>query len=433
MGIISSSFFVPRNEQGYPEMYKRIRIMPLYSFPHYNDLKPYVHKDWQRYFIHIDFDAFYAQVEQRDNPNLRGKPVSVGSTTGMKGIVMTASYEARAYGIETGISLWEAKKLCPNLISLPCYGPKYEIIMQNLMKGLNKFVPAEFIEQYSIDEYFLDITNFVKNFDEAEAMGEEIKRRIKVLENLTCSLGISYNKTYAKMATKFMKPDGLSVVTPEDRDSTVYPLPVKKIWGIGTRIARRLAIMNILTVKDLAETPEGVLKKEFGINGIVFRRLARGEDTSGIFHRERPEKCLNHHHTLTNNIHDPQEVMNEIRRVGEYLCRKMRAKKLVAGYLYLVIRYGNLRYATADMRLQQHTNDDREIFNSAMELYKLIPEPSKDMPARMFGMTVFGLHTDSGDYNLDLFTNRIHLPFYELDKLKQRFGEGIIRVGLNGG
>ncbi|MCI0473419.1 MAG: hypothetical protein L0Y76_07540, partial [Ignavibacteria bacterium] len=182
-----------------------------------------------------------------------------------------------------------------------------------------------------------------------------------------------------------------------------------------------------------AEAPEGMLRKEFGVNGIVFRRLARGEDTSGIFHRERPERCLNHHHTLTNNIHEPGKVRNEIRRVGEYLCRKMRAKKLVAGYLYLVIRYGNLRYATADMRLPQHTNDDREIFDAAMKLYKLIPEPTKDMPARMFGMTVFGLHADSGDYNLDLFTNRVHMPFYELDKIKQRFGEGIIRVGLNGG
>ena len=104
MERISSSFFVPRNEQGYDSMYKRIRLMPLYSFPHYKDLKPHIRSTEQKIFIHIDFDAFYAQVEQRDNPNLRGKPVSVGSTTGNKGIVMTASYEARAFGIETGIS-----------------------------------------------------------------------------------------------------------------------------------------------------------------------------------------------------------------------------------------------------------------------------------------------------------------------------------------
>ena len=133
MDKISSSFFVPRSEQGYDAMYKRIRLMPLYSFPHYKDLNPHLGLYKPKIFLHIDFDAFYAQVEQRDNPNLRGKPVSVGSTTGMKGIVMTASYEARAFGIETGMSLWEAKKICPMLISLPCYGPKYEVIIQNLM------------------------------------------------------------------------------------------------------------------------------------------------------------------------------------------------------------------------------------------------------------------------------------------------------------
>ncbi|MDD5362672.1 MAG: DNA polymerase IV [Ignavibacteria bacterium] len=428
---ISSSFFVPREEQGYHSMYKRIRIMPLYSFPHYKDLSPHTEHAGRRVFIHLDFDAFYAQVEQRDNPNLRGKPVSVGSTTGMKGIVMTASYEARAFGIETGTSLWEAKKLCPQLISLPCYGPKYEIIMQNLMTALKRLVPEECIETYSIDEYFLDITDFVKNFDEAREFGRTVKKRIMDLENLTVSVGVSYNKTYAKMATKFQKPDGLTVIRPEDKETLMYPLPVKKIWGIGTRIGRRLGLMNILTVGDLANSNEGSLKKEFGVNGIVFRRLARGEDTSGIFRKERPEKMLNHHHTLTNNIFKPKDVRDEIRRVGEYLCRKMRAKELVAGHLYFVIRYGNLRYASNDMRLREYTNDDREIFEAAMKIYENLPDPREDMPARMFGMSVFDLHKDTKNYNFDLFRNRVHLPFYELDKLKQRYGEGIIRVGLN--
>lgn len=428
---ISSSFFVPRSEQGYNSMYKRIRIMPLYSFPHYKDLTPHAEHRERKYFIHLDFDAFYAQVEQRDNPNLRGKPVSVGSTTGMKGIVMTASYEARAKGIETGMSLWEAKKLCPELISLPCYGPKYEMIIQNLLRSLRTFVPDEFIETYSIDEYFLDVTHFVKSFEEAEELGKRVKQKIMEVENLTCSLGVSYNKTYAKMATKFQKPDGLTVLPPWDRETKVYPLSVKKIWGIGTRIGRRLGVLNILTVGDLAEANEGMLKKEFGVNGIVFRRLARGEDTSGIFKKEKPEKCLNHHHTLTNNVCKPFEVRNEIRRVAEYLCRKMRAKKLVAGHLYFVIRYGNLRYASDDLRLRSYTNDDREIFDAAMKIFEGLPEPTHEMPARMFGMTVFDLHADTNDYNLELFNNRIHLPFYALDSIKQKYGEGIIRVGLD--
>jgi len=431
MGVISSSFFIPRAEQGYDSIFKRIRLMPLYSFPHYKELKPYKSHHSKRIFVHLDFDAFYAQVEQRDNPNLRGKPVSVGSTTGMKGIVMTASYEARAFGIETGISLWEAKKICPQLISLPCYGPKYEVIIQNILKHLKRIVPDEFIETYSVDEYFLDITHFAKNFSEAEILARKIKERIWDVENLTCTAGVSYNKTFAKMATKFQKPNGLTVITPDDKETKMYPLPVKKIWGIGTRIARRLALMNIFTVGDLANANIGALKKEFGVNGIVYKQMAKGEDTSEIFHREQHEKSLNHHHTLTNNIFKPEDVKTEIRRVGEYLCRKMRAKNISGKYLYLVIRYGNLRYASGDIKLDSCTNDDREIFDSAMLIYSKLPAPNKDMPARMFGMTVFGLHKDTGDYNLDLFHQKTHLPFHALDKLKEKYGEGIIRIGLD--
>ncbi len=433
MERISSSFFVPRNEQGYDSMYKRIRLMPLYSFPHYKDLKPHIRSTEQKIFIHIDFDAFYAQVEQRDNPNLRGKPVSVGSTTGNKGIVMTASYEARAFGIETGISLWEAKKICPQLISLPCYGPKYEMIMINLMKGLRAFVPDEFIEQYSVDEYFVDVTHFVRNFQEAKIFAQNIKDKILELEDLTCSVGVSYNKSYAKMATKFEKPNGLTVITPLDREEKVYTLSVKKLWGIGTRIKRRLSLMNIFTIGDLANANELILKREFGINGIVFRKMARGEDTSGIFTRETHEKSLNHHHTLTKNIHEPSEVKNEIRKISEYLCRKMRDKKLVGGYLYFVIRYGNLRYASGDLHLPSYTNDERLIFESAMNILKKFPQPNEHLPARMFGMTVFDLHQDTYSQNLELFEQRTNVPFYHLDKLKQKYGEGIIRIGLNAG
>lgn len=433
MNRISSSFFVPRSKQGYDPMYKRIRLMPLYSFPHYRDLNPHLAPAEPKVFLHIDFDAFYAQVEQRDNPNLRGKPVSVGSTTGMKGIVMTASYEARAFGIETGMSLWEAKKLCPRLISLPCYGPKYEVIIQNLMRGLGTFVPREFIEQYSVDEYFVDVTNFVKNFRDAREFAKRVKEKILEMENLTCSVGVSYNKSYAKMATKFEKPDGLTVITPEDREEKIYTMPVKKLWGIGTRIKKRMNLMNIITIGDLANASEGALRKEFGINGAVFRKLARGEDTSGIFCRETHEKSLNHHHTLSNNIYKKQEVRNEIRRVAEYVCRKMRDKKLVAGYLYFVLRYGNLRYASGDMRLPCHTNDDRIVYETALAILKNFPQPSEHMPARMFGMTVFELHEDTQDSNLELFTKRTHIPFYHLDKLKQKYGEGIIRIGLNAG
>lgn len=429
MDNLSSFFFIPREADGVPEPFKRVRLMPLYSFPHFRDLNPNLEEHKNRFFIHLDFDAFYAQVEQRDNPNLRGKPVAVGSTTGQKGIVMTASYEARALGIDTAMSTWQAKKICPELISVPCYGPKYEAITQNLMRGLKKFVPPDCIEQYSIDECFVDISPVVANFDEAYSVAKSIKEKVREMEDLTCSIGLSFNKSWAKMATKFKKPDGLTMIKQDDREK-IYKLPAKKLWGIGPRIARRLSLMNIFTIGELAESSISAIKTEFGINGIVFRKMARGEDTSEIFQKTAKEKMLNHNHTLSHNIYTQEEIVKEIRRVGEYICRKLRSKELVAGHLVFVIRYDNLKYAADDIKLKMATNDDREIIEAALTIYERFPKPNPKYMARMFGMSVFDLHTDQRRQNLELFDSKIHLPYYELDKLKYKYGEAIIRIGL---
>ncbi|MBC8485217.1 MAG: hypothetical protein H8D45_04160, partial [Bacteroidetes bacterium] len=287
----------------------------------------------------------------------------------------------------------------------------------------------ECIEQYSIDECFIDITPVVRNFTEAREVAVNIKRKVREVENLTASLGVSYNKTYAKIATKLEKPDGLTVITENDKQK-IDCLQVKKMWGIGTRIARRLGVMNIITIGDLANSSTEAMRKEFGVNGIVFRKFARGEDTSKIFKKTSHEKCLNHHHTLSKNIYKPEDIIREIRKIGEYICRKLRSKELVAGYLHLTIRFEDLRYAGNEIRLKRHTHDDREIFEAAIKLYKRFPHPDKHYKARMFGMSVFDLHPDPKRTNLELFEKKIFLPYYALDKLKYKYGEGIIRVGI---
>lgn len=429
MPNISSYFFIPREGTDFSDLFKRVRIMPLYPFPHFKDLNHKITEHKNRFFIHLDFDAFFAQVEQRDNPKLRGQPVSVGGLGGNRGIVMTASYEARRCGVDTGTSVLEARKLCPDLISLPCYGPKYEFIMHNIQNILRSFVPEENIEQYSIDECFVDITPVVKDFTQAWKLALRIKKKIRHFEHLTSSLGVSFNKTYAKMATGFKKPDGLTIITQNDRHK-IYRLHVKKMWGIGARIAKRLGAMNITTLGELASSSIEAMRREFGVNGIVFRKLARGEDTSEIFKKTSHEKCLNHHHTLSENIYKADDVKREIRRMGEYICRKLRSKELVAGYLYLTIRFDNLRYAGDEIRLKRYTNDDREIYDAAIRLYKRLPHPNENHKARMFGMSVFDLHTDQRRNNLELFERKVSLPYYELDKLKHKYGEGIIRVGI---
>ncbi|MBK8550002.1 MAG: DNA polymerase IV [Ignavibacteria bacterium] len=383
----------------------------------------------KRFFVHIDFDAFFAQVEQRDNLKLRGKPVSVGGMEGKKGIVMTASYEARAMGVDTGMSVVEAKRICPELISVPCYGPKYEAIMLNLLEALKDFVPEDCIEQYSIDECFADLSGVVKNFYEATKVANDIKRKVRDLENLTASIGLSYNKTFAKLATKLQKPDGLSVVTQENKDK-IYSMPANKLWGIGRRIEIRMCTLGIKTIGELAAANERLLKKEFGINGIIFRKLARGEDTSEIVLKEKKEKSLNHYHTLSEPIYKSEDVLKEIRRIGEYICRKLRSKDLTAGYMHLSVRFENLTYASHIVKLPFFTNDDREIFNAAVKIYGKFRKPCEEMKARQFGMGVYDLHLDTRECNLNLFEKKIILPYYALDKLKSKYGESIIRVGI---
>jgi DNA polymerase-4 len=405
-------------------------MMPLYSFPHRKDLNYKVEEHVDRYFIHLDIDAFFAQVEQRDNPKLRGRPVSIGGNGGNKGICMTASYEARACGVDIGMSVVEARKLCPGLISIPCYGQKYEAILLNIMDNIKKLIPEDCIEQYSIDECFLEITPVVKDYFSAIALAAKIKKIIKRIENLTASIGLSFNKSYAKLATKFDKPNGLYVIRQDEREK-IFKLPVSKIWGVGSRIERRMALLNIVTIGDLANANIHALHKEFGINGVIFRKLARGEDTSSISTmKERIEKSFNHNHTLTDSIYKHHEISQEIKRMVEYICRKMRAKDLIADHMSFVIRYDDLGYVGNKVRLAPPSNLQNDLYRAAMHIYSKFPPPTIKRKARLFGVSVFQLYKVYG-YNLDLFDSSNLIPYKQIDFLKEKYGEKIIRQGID--
>ncbi|MBN8586069.1 MAG: DNA polymerase IV [Ignavibacteria bacterium] len=429
-GKISSSFFIPRDASRSAHLFKRIRMMPLYSFPHHKDLGNTTGANRNKYFIHLDLDAFYAQVEQRDNPKLRGRPVSVGGGEGNKGIVMTASYEARRYGVDIGMSVVDAKRLCPELISLPCYGTKYEAVLQSILYEISKLLPEDCIEQYSVDECFLDITPVAPDYFKAAKLAWQIKKLIRDKEDLTASIGLSFNKSYAKMATKFNKPDGLTIVREENRDM-IYRLPVKKMWGIGHRMEIRMHSLGIRTIGELAESNFHAIHKEFGINGVILRKIARGEDTSGIASGDTPrvEKSFTHNHTLSTAIYESDKAEMEIKRMTEYVCRRMRAKDLIADHVGLSLRYEDLGYQGDKVRLCHATNSEKELFHNAMEIYRRLPQPGPLYKIRTFGIFVYDLFKVTA-YNLDLF-NRDHLiPYKQIDLLKDKYGENIIRMGL---
>lgn len=429
MKEISSNYFIPREKNRSAFLKKRVRILPLYSFPHFKEFNYKISEHRDRFFIHMDFDAFYAQVEQRDNPNYRGKPVSVGGAENGKGIVMTASYEARARGVETGMSVYEAKKLCPELISVPCYGPKYEAIVLNIMEMLKEHVPDDSIEQYSVDECFADLSPVAKDYKAAIQVAKAIKNHILEIENLTVSIGLSYNKSYAKLASKLEKPNGFTVIT-QDNKEKIYDLPVSKIWGIGRRIQRRMWGLNINNIRDLANANPGALKKEFGINGIVFHKMARGEDTSEICRREKPEKSLSHNHTMTVPVYKEFDVLEEIRRMGEYICRKLRARQITAKMISLTIRFEDLSYDSIKGELSRNTNDDRVVYNHLKQLLTKLEQPIRERKARLFGISVWELRPDIQRENLSLFDDNTKNPFYALDKLKEKYGDSIVRIGV---
>lgn len=432
MNKISSSYFISRGTDKASSLFKRVRFMPLYSFPHHAEQGCKAVKNKNRFFIHLDIDAFFAQVEQRDNPYLKGRPVSVGGNGGMKGICMTASYEARRYGVEIGMSVVEAMRLCPDLISVPSYGTKYEAILLNILHQISrKYVPEECIEQYSIDECFLEITGVAKDWLSAVKLARRIKLMIWEQERLTSSIGLSYNKSYSKIATKFNKPDGLAVVREENKEDVMYKQPVEKIWGIGRRITARMHLLGIMTIGDLANSNFHAVHKEFGINGVILRKIARGEDTAGIYiKKERLEKSFNHAHTLTDTIYSRAEIENEIKRMVEYVCRKMRAKSLIATQLGFFIRYDDLGSIGDSVKMRPPSNDERDLLFYSKAIYNTFPEPTPARKARQFGITAFDLHPVTG-YNLDLFKKFQNLPYREIDCLKEKWGERIIRVGLD--
>lgn len=407
-------------------------MMPMYSFPHHRDFNHKLDENRNKYFIHLDLDAFFAQVEQRDNPKLRGKPVSVGGGEGNRGIIMTASYEARAFGVDIGMSVVDAKLLCPDLISLPSYGTKYEAVLQNIIFHISKLLPEDCIEQYSVDECFLDITPVVRDYFQAAKFAWKIKKLIRDAEDLTASIGLSFNKSYAKMATKLNKPNGLTVIREENRD-IIYALPVKKMWGIGRRMEIRMHALGLRTIGDLAESNLHLIHKEFGINGVMLRKVARGEDTSSITEpMERVEKSFNHNHTLSNAIYEDSRAIEEIKRMTEYVCRRMRAKDLITDHLALTVRFEDLGYRGGKVRLAHPTNSEKELYHNAVEIYRRLPQPDWNHKIRTFGIACFELHRVTG-YNLDFF-NRDHLiPYKQIDLLKDKYGENIIRMGLGNG
>jgi len=372
--------------------------------------------------IHVDMDAFFASVEQRDNPELRGKPVAVGGKPEHRGVVATASYEARSFGVKSAMPTATALRICPGLILVAPNHSRYKDVSENVMEIFRYYSPL--VEPVSIDEAFLDVRGCEKLFGPPESIGSAIQERIEKELNLTASVGVGPNKLIAKLASGHKKPRGFTVVPREKVLKFLAPLPIEKMWGTGAKTAQRLKSMGIFTIGQLQKLPLKLLEESFGKYGRDLYYFARGEDSRTVeTHTEI--KSIGKEVTFATDIIDLEVLQATLRELAESVGRRLRRKNFKCTSVTLKIKYPDWRLITRTTTLPEPTSLTGPIYNVAVSLMNRHCRP----PVRLIGITTGKLVRQTP---LLLFQDESVIREEKitgvLDKLKDRYGENIITM-----
>ena len=339
--------------------------------------------------LHVDMDAFYASVEQRDDPALRGQPVIVGGLKG-RGVVSAASYEARKFGVKSAMPVASAKRLCPQGIFVPVRMQHYAQVSRQLRDIFLSFTPL--VEPLSLDEAFLDVRGCEGLFGTAEAIGRQIKQRIKSETELIASVGVAPNKFLAKLASDYGKPDGFVVVPPDKVSEFLAPLPIGRIWGVGAAGEQRLHALGIRTIGQLAATPVQSLVRCFGEMGQSMWRLANGQDDRSVV-PDREAKSISTETTFTHDIGDCLVLRNCLLDLVDELAGRMRHEGLRGRTIELKVRSSDFATFSRSRSLDEATNTTAVIWQAAVELLdkSLTPEV---LPVRLLGVGATKLTRD---------------------------------------
>ncbi len=371
-----------------------------------------------RVILHIDLDAFFASVEQRINPALRGKPIAV-SGAGKRTVVAAASYEARAWGVKAGMSIYEARRHCPELIFVIGNNSKYIDTSVKIVTILEDFSPL--MEVFSIDEAFLDITACQRLFGSPETVARLIKQRIKEELGLTCSIGLAPDKLLAKLASDMEKPDGLVRIRPEEVGALLDKLPVSELCGIGEKLTERLSLLGIRSAGDLGRVPEGILTRKFGVIGHTLHLMGLGIDESPVVpYQQEPEaKSVGHSTTLKRDISSEHQITSVLWKLSEMVGRRMRREGFSGRTIALTVRYEDFFTLTKRRTLRRYINSGQEIFEGAWRIFQSIVHRKA---VRLLGVSVTNL---SHCYQLPLFEKegkKLRIT-RAMDRINDQWGE----------
>jgi DNA polymerase-4 len=377
----------------------------------------------RRSILHLDMDAFFAAVEVREDPSLRGKALLIGHD-GPRGVVATASYEARVYGCHSAQPMSVAKRLCPHAIVLPARMHLYREASDRVFDILGDFSPA--VEPLSIDEAFIDLTGTERLHGDAESVARRMKRRIRDEVRLTASVGVAPNKYLAKLASDMNKPDGLTVIREEDVDRVLPPLPVTKIWGVGKATAERMRNYGIRTIGDLRDKSEAWLTEFFGSEAERYYRLSRGLDERPVVGDE-DAKSIGHEQTFETDGAEKEKVLEVMLDQAEQVGARLRRHGLVARGLSLKIRFGDFQTIGRSTTFPRPTDATAELWDAARAVF----EQWQFQPVRLIGVTAERL--SGGPGQLDLFADPERERQRKLDavsdRINQRFGKRSIHRG----
>lgn len=377
-----------------------------------------------RVILHVDMDAFYASVEMARRPELRGRPMYVGGAH--RGVVLSANYEARRYGIEGGMSSTRARRLCPQAVAVPPDFDAYQVVSHGVF-AIFETVTAQ-VEAASIDEVFLDITGALRRLGDPVMIGERLRAQVADEQQVPCSVGIGPSKFVAKLASKQAKPDGLVLVRPQEVLDFLHPLPVEAMWGVGPSTAGRLHKLGLLTVADLAHTPRATLQRAFGANqGGQLHDLAWGRDARRVV-PEQTERSIGAQETFARDTDDAAMVRTEILRLSGRVASRMRRARMLGRVVCVEVRFADFSTTSRTITLDSLTDVTDEVFDGAWRAFGRLKLQRARI--RRVGVRVEGLvEADQAFQQLPLDAPERGMREVELvaDEVVNRFGPAAVQ------